>query len=145
MGSSRMHHDVSDFHKVRNFLLKYNPFKFVDTTQLIYLSSGVVAVVDDSVNCEQADKIGSVIQRKWDQSCFGAETLKKPDRVKTMANLTRVCSVESQNVNIDPNTLLHCLIIAGETFVSLHSALRMNCEITPFPMSFFQGWSDEET
>lgn len=45
MGATHMCRDVSDFHKLRNCLHTYSPFKFIDATRLISLSSGLVAGV----------------------------------------------------------------------------------------------------
>jgi hypothetical protein len=114
MGASRMRRDVENFYKVKTFLTVYSPFKFMDTARLISHSSGVVAGLEDGVDCAKAEEIGNNIQRQWDQMGFAALTLKKADQIKTMAHLTNTCTIESDKVNIDPNTLFHRLIIAGE-------------------------------
>lgn len=137
MGASRMRRDVQDFHKVKTFLTVYSPFKFMDEAHLISISSGVVAGLEDGVDCDKAEEIGNKVQRQWDQMSFADITLKKSDQIKTMAHLTNTCSIESDQVNIDPNTLFHRLIIAGERFDSLRDCFHY--ELTPYPMSLFKA------
>lgn len=137
-----MSHDVLHFYKLKNFLCTYSPFKFAAVTPLISLSSGLVAGVDDSVNCDQAEETGKTLQRKWDKMAFEGVTPKKAERVKTMANVSNSCSVESQRVNIDPNTVFHRLIAAGERFGSLRSCFAYKLTADTISHVAFQGRTD---
>jgi hypothetical protein len=67
---------------------------------------------------------------------FGLLVLKKAEQVENMASLSNVCSVESDSVHIDPSTLFHRLIIAGERFGNLRSCFAF--ELTHFPASLFK-------
>ena len=55
---------------------------FLDEDKFISLSSGVVA--DQTVNCDNADKIGFEIQSAWDNKKYGKMKLSKSDQVKTI-------------------------------------------------------------
>jgi hypothetical protein len=89
----------------------HSPFICLDSERLINPSSGVAANPDDGANCEEADKIGFNIQRKWDNVSYGDIYCKKKDQIKTMAHITMTCSVENEKVNINPKSLLHHLVI----------------------------------
>lgn len=132
-----MHCDVEAFQKIKSFLLVYSPFKYVDSVRLISLSSGVVAGVDDGVNCDQAEEVGYELLKTWDNMSFADVSLKKADQVKTMAGLSNSVSIGTDKVNIDPHTLFHRLILAGERFGRLQECFAY--ELTPYPLSLFKA------
>lgn len=54
-----------------------------------------------------------------------------------MTHLSNSCKVESDKVNIDPNTLFHRLIIAGERLGTLQNCFHY--DLTPYPLSLFKS------
>jgi hypothetical protein len=96
-----------------------------------------VAGIADGVNCDEADAIGSVIQANWNNMSVSEVTLRKIDQVMTMAQLSNSVSVQSEKVNIDPYTLFHHLITAGERCGKLQDCFEY--ELTPYPMSLFKS------
>lgn len=105
---------------MKRYLNLYSPFRFSDDERLVTLSSGVVAGLENKVNCDHADEIGLEAQQRWDGKCYGDVSFKKADQVKTMAQLVSTCSVDKKKVSIDPNMLFHRLVLVGER----HSNLR---------------------
>ena len=71
-----------------------------------------------------------------EQKKYGDISLKKADQIITMAQLTNVCTVETESVCIDPSTLFYCLVIVGERISNLRECF--NYELTPYPMSLFK-------
>ena len=133
--------DYNDCNKVKVFLQVYSPFKFVDEFWLVSLYSGVVAGLEDEVDCERAECIGQTLQKKWDGIAFADLSLKKADQIKNMTHLSNACNIESDKVHIDPNTLFHRLvyrlIIVGERLGTLRDCFHF--ELTPYPMSLFKS------
>lgn len=135
VGEARMKRDCHDLIKVKEYLLANNPFRFFDVVRLVSLYSGVVAGPDDNVTCDIADEIGFQIQEKWNDLKFSEISLKKKDRVKTLAHLSNSCVIGNEQLHVDANRLFHRLVILGER--SLDITVYFRYELTQYPTSLF--------
>ena len=80
LGVSRRKHDATDVAKVVTWFGHYNPFQTGDS-RLISVSSGIAASVQDSVNCDTTDDVGSQIMKQFDDVSFTEVSLKKRIRL----------------------------------------------------------------
>jgi hypothetical protein len=135
LGKARMNRDGSDLLKISEYLLVNNPFRFCEADKLVSLSSGVVAGLNDNVNCDEADEVGRKVQESWDNMTYSEITAKRSNRVKTLATLVNACKIDKEDVSIDVNSLFHRLVIVAERSSDIQSFF--NFELTHHPTSLF--------
>jgi len=85
LGVSGVKRDNDDPKKIQNWLQIHNPF-YKNETALKSLSTGLIGNGMD-VNCDEAEKVGQSIQEKLDVVCVEDATVKRKDRVTTLAML----------------------------------------------------------
>ena len=136
IGVSRMRRDFSDLQKIEQFFQTFSPFKFLDPNRLVNISSGVSAVSGDGVNCDEAETVGLLLQKDWDEKRYGQVTLHKSGKIRTMTDIIKSrCSTKSKP-NIDPHTLFNRLVLVGERTETVRGCFGY--ELTPYPMSLFK-------
>ena len=64
LSASRIKRDVSDMRKLDIWFESHDPFD-PDVPYLRSLSSGLAAQESDNINCDDAEKVGLNIQKKW--------------------------------------------------------------------------------
>ena len=133
---SQMRCDRKDSPVVKKYLLRYSPFRFSDKNKLVSLSSGVIVSAKCMTTGDVADEIGFEAQKKWDNKSFVDVSSLKTDQVKTMSQMTSVCSVDSEKVSVDPSMLFHRLILVAERDNSVRECFQY--ELTPYPVSLFK-------
>jgi hypothetical protein len=136
LGGARMVRDKADMQKVREYVTANSPFRFVDASRLISLSTGVSAGPEDGVTCDVADEIGYNLQQSWNNVDYGSVVVHKNSRVKTLANVHNLYKVDDGNEHIDANSLFHRLVVLVQR--SDDQAACFEFELTPFPTALFK-------
>jgi len=134
---ARMNRDRNDLMKVKQYVADNSPFRFLDTDNLLSLSTGVIATPDDNVTCDDAEMVGLQLHQKWDSKVYSDVSVRKRDTVKTLAHMTNVCRVGKDQINIDVNKLFHRLIIVGQRSIDIVQFFRF--ELTQYPTSLFNN------
>jgi len=80
MRPGRRQQDVKDLKKITEFLERHNPFTIFDDSLLINIATGLVA--NENVNCDDALKLGKIINSKMDGQAWEDITLSKSDQAK---------------------------------------------------------------
>jgi hypothetical protein len=136
LGETRMVRDNADVNKVMEYLTTNSPFRFVDSSRLVSLSTGVTAGPEDGVTCDVADEVGMHLQRLWDDGNYGSIVVHKNSRVKTLANMHNLYKMEGENEHMDANSLFHRLVVLVQR--SDDQAACFDFELTPFPTALFK-------
>ena len=71
-----------------SWLSVHNPFDETNNS-LRSMSSGVTAVDGDGINCEDAENGGASIQEKMDFLPYAQSSIKRKEKVKTLASLQK--------------------------------------------------------
>ena len=86
LGQSRIKRDNADLQKIIHWFCWHDPFS-VDDPSLRSLSTGLTAINEDGINCDDADSVGRSIQKKLDNVCFEDAKFSRKDQVKTLDSL----------------------------------------------------------
>ena len=135
VGRARMNRDMVDLNKIKGYLLRYSPFRYLDTDRLISLSSGL-AGQGDAINCDEADSVGSLVHKNWDNERYCAIKLQKPDKIITLAHLIQSVTGKQAKVSMDPNCLFTRLIMLA--YQNNRVREFFNFELTPYPMALYK-------
>ena len=104
MGKSRLSRDYHDLMKILEWFETNDPFDS-NRNQLQSLSSGLIA--DESINCDNVEKVGHEIQAKLDNVSITKATVKRKEQVKSLASLKNIVRIHNENINIDPVQLFY--------------------------------------
>ena len=88
MGTSRLKRDNADLMKVQKWFQKHNPFDQTEPN-LKSIYTGVVALTDSGINCDEIEKVGEEIQKSLDGKTLQTASIKKRDMVKALENLKK--------------------------------------------------------
>ena len=102
LGKSRCQRDFDDLQKMVEWLDSFNLF---DETRIVLHSLSLGLVADESINCDNAEKVGRVIHTKFDHASVAKCTIKRSDQVQCLRILRNVAEIKSQTVNIGPTNL----------------------------------------
>ena len=107
--------DACDLQKVHTYFMHNSPFRFTDSDRLVSLSTGVSADTKDNVTCDIADKLGRDIMLRWDDAEYGQISLKKADKVKTLADMHSAFKLDDHNSAIDVHDAFYgmCSLFLG--------------------------------
>ena len=133
--AGRAMRDTSDCNKLLVWFREHNPFECNE--KLVALDSGLV---DDQkvLNCDEAEEIGSMINRKCDNSSFAECSFRRKDQIKNIQSLHSKVNVGKQEVSIDPHTLFLRLAFAIERKPDTVMVDYFEYELTPYPTSLFK-------
>ena len=81
--ASRRQLDMSDIGKLDAWFQTHDPFD-PDILTLRSLATGLTAAVCDNINCDAAEVVGQMIQKKLDGVCFEKATIRRSDQVRTL-------------------------------------------------------------
>lgn len=106
LGKSRANRDNADLLKLLDFFRCHNPF--AGEVRLRCLTSGVAAAESDSINCDDAERVGADIVRQMNGASFKNVCLKRKDQVRTLAQVTTVSNTGSKKRigAVDPMSFL---------------------------------------
>ena len=116
MGMNRRGKDSDDCQKFFDWIEVRNPFNMIDDN-LHSLSTGVVSVKGkDKVNCDDAENIGAIIQKKLDDTTFTEAKIKKKDLLVPLDSLTNSpLDADSKDaVSVNPTLLFTRLAAIAE-------------------------------
>ena len=99
---SRKNRDWVDLKKVLSWYNSHEPFD-TDEEHLKCFSAGLTDI-DNVLNCDTADEVGSKIHQKIDNKNFSDITLKRADQVKTSQELNKPIKVGDNLIHINSNT-----------------------------------------
>lgn len=115
---SRQSRDQRDIQILVEWLRVHNPFER-PTTLLTSISTGVVA--NEYVNCDDAEKVGTLSLKKTTGKEFSSVTLHRKDAVKSLANVSKAIKVRGNEIVVNPNQLFHrivCIVRSDEELAS---------------------------
>ena len=135
LGSSRIKRDNSDLKRLIDWFDAHEPF---DPRQplLQSISSGITALDEDGVNCDEAAKVGFLIQEKLNGMCIENASIKRKDHVKTLESRFPGIKIDNNTVHIDPLILFSRLtaVLQREDDV----ITKFSYELAPEPPSLFK-------
>ena len=134
-GEARRKRDGKDVEALKDQLKQHNPFDCQDS-RLQCIFTGVAGDIDDGVNCDQAEKVGSEIQGSLDDIIVNKASIKRSKQVKTLAPLLPAVKINGDSVHVDPNILFQRLIMLIDRTEDMTNCFEY--ELTPEPTSLFK-------
>ena len=134
-GKSRLRRDMKDQQKMISWFEQHNPF-IQPIQELCSLSTGLTTTDGDGVNCDNADAIGTRVQKQMDGCMFGNVSMKKKDCVKSLLHLQKGVTVDSKVIPINCGTLFTRLVVLVERQTDMEPYFKY--ELTPVPASLFK-------
>lgn len=128
MGKSRLQRDYNDLQKLVEWFEVNDPFDS-KRVELQSLSTGLIA--DETINCDEVEKVGHDIKSQLDGIAVIKATLKRKEKVKPLSSLKNIIRVNNQTVNIDPALLFTRLIVIAERCDDIKS--YFDYELTQVP------------
>ena len=122
LGHSRIKRDYEDLQKVIEWFKERNPFDS-ERKELQSLSSGVTA--DDTVNCDETEKVGQQIHDVLDKKSVQKCTIKRALQLNTLGSMKNIIKINKQDVSIDPTKLFSRLVVHIDKMTS-NNTLPMN-------------------
>ena len=132
LGKSRIKLDFDELQHILQWFDSSSPFD-INRTDLQSLSTGVVA--DETVNCDNAENVGSTFQAQLDGKSYTKTQRKRKDQVKTFGHLNNLVKVNKQKFVIDPSRFFTRLIVLLERSDDIVSYFHY--ELTHVPASLF--------
>ena len=109
------------------------PFAYREKDELVSLSTGVIA--NHSVNCDQALAVGRKAMKSLVGKNFSELTLKRKDKVVSLAAMSRTIKIRDNNVEIRPEQFFHRLIFVCAKDEDKKEAFSY--ELAPQPAALF--------
>ena len=134
VGLARAERDRQDLMKIFRWLKSNDPFISHDG-KLRSLLSGVTVGDNDDINCDSAEDIGAMINKKMDDKLFPNVSFKKKDQIRTLSLLQKHCTIGNKAVHINSATLFHRLILLVQRSEDIQSFFQY--ELAPVPTSLF--------
>ena len=100
LSDSRVKRDNLDLEKLMQWFTKHDPFD-INEPSLKGLATGLLALDDDNVNCDECESIGAAIQRKLDAVIVSDAKMKRNDQVVTLGSLSQTIKIDNNKVQID--------------------------------------------
>jgi hypothetical protein len=135
IGAARSTRDYNDLIKLYNWLCTNTPFKR-DQPNLFSLSTGHTSDGTDSVNCDDAERIGFQIQQGLNHVTMIDAIIKRNQGIQTLQHLKKKITIDKEQVHIDSDILFTRLIVLTER--SEKMADYFNYELSPEPTSLFK-------
>ena len=140
LGETRRSKDLEHIDKFHNWFKTRNIF-LVEDGNLYSLSTGLVSEIGkDDVNCEDAEEIGRLIQRTFDDSVVNACCIKRKDLLKPISSLlnTKTKTGKDKSITTDNEQALFIRLIAiADRVDSIETVFKH--ELTATPASLFKG------
>ena len=133
LGVTRQKRDAKDVDEINSWFKIHNLFDS-NRTQLHSLSTGLIE--DDKINCDKTEILCCSIQMKLDNLIFSEASIKRIDRVTTLASLNNQIKVKDRVFSVDPVQLFSRLILIMERSDNLTQYFKY--ELTPEPTSQFK-------
>ena len=128
--------DISDLCIFVQWLDAHPPFVTYEPDILFSLATGIVA--DGSVNCDDALHIGQCSMKKMTGKAFSEVTLRRKDRVKSLAAMRNTVKVRGVNTVINPSLMFNRITCVLNTSEEMETFLRYELATQP-PSLFADG------
>lgn len=139
--SSCQERDASYLKKFINWLHTHNPFNPNYQSPLISVYSGISA--DETINCDQAEEIGSKLQRNVVGKNFAEASLKRSDKVLPLSAMTSSIKVKGEAVVIDQQQMLNRVLAILQSGSELTNFVEY--EFVNYAPSLFDNFSMRKT
>ncbi|CAM1308181.1 Uncharacterised protein at_DN2294 [Pycnogonum litorale] len=140
--ASRRQRDMADMEKLDAWFQTHDPFN-PDIPTLRSLSTGLTAGESD-INCDDAEVVGQMIQKKLDGVCFEVVTIRS-DQVRTLESLQVGVKVDKTVIHIDPLILFTRATLLLERQDQEEQINNFKFEFTPEPSALFKNDSMRKT
>jgi len=134
MSHSRVKRDMTDQQKILTWFENHNPFNQPNSLPC-NLTSGLTADDVDTVNCDEAERIGNAIQQQLNGQVFADIVIRKKDTVKSLTHLQKGICVEGQTITVNCNNLFNRI------FCWQRDKLMCQCtshKLAPVPAALFK-------
>ena len=133
--SSRVKKDNEDIDTFIKWLEVHPPFSPRKTNEIISLASGVIA--DNSVNCDEAIRIGYEAMQKMVSSSenFASISLHRKNKVKSQAAMKNKIKIRGEDVVVNPTSFFNRITCILGTSSEMGTFLQY--ELSPHPPSLF--------
>ena len=111
--------------------------------KLCSLSTGLTAVDNDDVNCDQTEQIGAKIHKQLNKVSIIDASIKRNDQVRSLNHLHPGIQVDKKKVHINPTLLFSRLIAIAQREEDM--AQFFCYELTTIPTSLFKDNSLRKT
>ena len=134
--TARRQIDMKDLSTITLWLKCHSPF---DTTskELRSIASGLTARDKDNINCDDAEDIGFKLQEKLDKVCFESVSMKRKEKIRTLALLQDTVKVQNESIVIDPLVLFGRLSLIAQNRDD--AAAQFAYELAVEPTSLFKN------
>lgn len=142
--ASRRQRDMADMQKLDAWFQTHDPFD-PDVSTLRSLSTGLTAGDSDNINCDNAEVVGQMIQKKLDGVCIEVATIRRSDQVRTLECLQVGVKVDKTVIHIDPLILFTRATLLLERHDQEEQINNFKFEFTPEPSALFKNGSMRKT
>ena len=133
--SSRRERDMKSMWKVLAWFDAHDPFLPM-VEELRSLSTGLTALDNDNINCDDAENVGYQLQKKLDGVCFEEVKMKRSEQIRSLACLQDAIKVDNEHVHINPLILFGRLTTLAQRQEDIKEQFKY--ELTPEPASLFK-------
>ena len=137
MRVSRIKRDFEDINKMITLLQNHNPFDDTDPS-LRSLSSGQASDEKDGINCDIAEDVGIIMQKKIDNKSYTKISFKRNDQVRTLESIRKGIRIADDTIHIDPMLLFSRLFIQVERSENIQFLFAY--ELAPIPTALFKDY-----
>ena len=130
MRVSRIKRDFEDINKMITWLQNHNPFDDIDPS-LRSLSSGQASNEKDGINCDIAEDVGIIMQKKMDNKSYTEISFKGTDQVRALENIRKGTRIADDTIHIDPMLLFSRLLIQVERSENIQFLFAYELASTP--------------
>ena len=117
------------------WLQNHNLFDDTDPS-LRSLSSGQASNEKNCINCDIAEDIGIIMQKKMDKKSYTEIYFKRTDQIRTLENIRKGTRIADDTIHIDPMLLFSRLLIQVERSEDIQSLFAY--ELAPIPTALFK-------
>ena len=136
MRVSRIKRDFEDINKMITWLQNHNPFDDTDSS-LRSLSSGQASNEKDGINCDIAEDVGIIMQKKMDNKSYTEISFKGTDQVRILENIRKNTRIADDTIHIDPMLLFSRLLIQVERSENIQFLFAY--ELASIPTALFKN------
>ena len=110
MSDSRIRKDNQTLQQLKAWFDSHNPFDVI-CPELCSLSTGLVAMKEDNINCDEAKIVGEAIKTKLNGAEILSCTIQRKDQIRTISCLKDPVKVGNKTVYVKPEVLFNRLTL----------------------------------
>ena len=136
MSDSRIRKDNQTLQQLKAWFYINNPFG-VNCPELCSLSTGLVAMKEDNINCDEAEIVGETIQTTPNGTEILSCTIQCKDQILTISCLKDPIKIGNETIYIKPEVLFNRLTLLAQKDDERITVFQH--ELTPEPAPFSRG------